>query len=178
MGILEASRVVEIDAPKSECYAIIADLPSTPEWQESMISLEVIETNTEGLASLVEIKSDGKVKGCPSLPTAPYVGGNVRDLSLEQIWADSPELRFARERGTEELWGFCATCTYAEVCRGGCSFTAHTTLGRRGNNPFCYHRAATLRKAGRRERLVQRERAAGQPYDFGRFEIIEEDWPV
>ena len=62
MGILEASRVVEIDAPKSECYAIIADLPSTPEWQESMISLEVIETNTEGLASLVEIKSDGKVK--------------------------------------------------------------------------------------------------------------------
>ncbi len=46
----------------SECYAIIADLPSTPEWQESMISLDVIETNSEGLASLVEIRSDGKVK--------------------------------------------------------------------------------------------------------------------
>ena len=96
------------------------------------------------------IESDGKVKGCPSLPTAPYVGGNVRDLSLEDIWRDSPELRFARERTTDELWGFCATCTYADVCRGGCSFTAHTTLGRRGNNPFCYHRAATRRKAGRR----------------------------
>ncbi|MBM4393661.1 MAG: radical SAM/SPASM domain-containing protein, partial [Deltaproteobacteria bacterium] len=51
-----------------------------------------------------------------------------------------------------------------------------TTLGRRGNNPFCYHRAATLKKRGRRERLVRVEAAAGEPYDFGRFEIIEEDW--
>lgn len=62
MGILEASRTVEIDAPKSECYAIISDLPNTPDWQESMISLDVLETNSDGLASLVEIKSDGKVK--------------------------------------------------------------------------------------------------------------------
>lgn len=62
MGILEASRTVEIDAPKSECYAIISDLPSTPEWQESMISIDVLETDSEGRASLVEIKSDGKVK--------------------------------------------------------------------------------------------------------------------
>ncbi|HMT03995.1 MAG: SRPBCC family protein [Solirubrobacterales bacterium] len=62
MGILEASRTVEIDAPKSECYAIISDLPATPEWQESMISIDVLETDSEGRASLVEIKSDGKVK--------------------------------------------------------------------------------------------------------------------
>ena len=62
MGILEASRTVEIDAPKSECYAIIADLATTPEWQESMISLDVLETDSEGRATLVEIRSDGKVK--------------------------------------------------------------------------------------------------------------------
>lgn len=47
-----------------------------------------------------------------------------------------------------------------------------------GNNPFCYYRAATLKKRGRRERLIQREAASGEPYDFERFEIIEEDWPV
>ena len=125
---------------------------------------------------VIGIESDGKVKGCPSLPSAPYVGGNVRDLSLEEIWQAAPELAFARTRGLDELWGFCKTCTYADVCKGGCTFTAHTTLGRRGNNPFCYHRAATLRKSGRRERLIHREAASGQPYDFGRFEIIEEAW--
>lgn len=123
------------------------------------------------------IESDGRVKGCPSLPSAPYVGGNVRELSLDRIWREAPELQFARRDRLDELWGFCRTCVYAEVCRGGCSFTAHTTLGRRGNNPFCYHRAATLRRRGRRERLVQVETAAGEPYDFGRFELVEEDWP-
>lgn len=66
MGILEASRTVEIEAPKSECYAIIADLPSTPEWQESMKSLDVLETDSEDQASLVEIKSDAKVRDLTS----------------------------------------------------------------------------------------------------------------
>jgi len=122
------------------------------------------------------IESDGTIKGCPSLPTAPYIGGNVRSVAIADAWRDAPALRFARERGTDELWGFCKGCMYADTCRGGCSFTAHTTLGRRGNNPFCYHRAATLKKRGRRERLVRVEAAGGEPYDFGRFEIIEEDW--
>ncbi len=35
--------------------------------------------------NVIGIESDGTVKGCPSLPTAAYAGGNVRDLSLEQI---------------------------------------------------------------------------------------------
>lgn len=72
MGILEASRTVEIDAPKSACYAIIADLPSTPEWQDSMIALEVLESDSEGRASLVEIKSDGKVKEITSRVAFEY----------------------------------------------------------------------------------------------------------
>ncbi len=123
------------------------------------------------------IEADGTVKACPSLPTAPYDGGKVTELSLSELWERSPELRFTRDRTTDELWGFCAGCDYAELCRAGCSFTAHCTLGRRGNQPFCYHRAETLRARGRRERLVQRERAAGAAYDFGRFELVEEPWP-
>jgi radical SAM protein with 4Fe4S-binding SPASM domain len=126
---------------------------------------------------VIGIESDGTIKGCPSLPTAPYAGGNVRDASLEQIWEHAAALRFARDRSLDELWGFCKSCYYADVCRGGCSWMAHTTLGRRGNNPFCYHRAVELKKRGLRERLVPVERAPSQPYDFGRFEIVEEAWP-
>jgi radical SAM protein with 4Fe4S-binding SPASM domain len=125
----------------------------------------------------ISIESDGTVKACPSLPTAPYTGGNVRTLAIEEIWAHAEAIRFVRDRTTAELWGYCKTCYYADVCRAGCSFTAHTTLGRRGNNPFCYHRAADLRKKGLRERLVHAEAAGGVPYDFGRFEIALEPWP-
>jgi len=128
-------------------------------------------------AHVIGIESDGVVKACPSLPTAPYVGGNVRELSLEQIWAEAPEMKFNHARSTDELWGFCKTCYYADVCRGGCAWTAHCTVGKRGNNPFCYHRAATLREQGKRERLEVAEQAPGDPYDFGRFRIVEEPWP-
>ena len=63
------------------------------------------------------IESDWRIKGCPSLPTAPYIGGNIRDLTLEELWNDTPELRFVRDRDTSELWGHCKGCYYADVCR-------------------------------------------------------------
>jgi radical SAM protein with 4Fe4S-binding SPASM domain len=126
--------------------------------------------------NVIGIESDGTVKACPSLPTAPYVGGNVRALSLPQIWEHGEAIRFARDRTVDELWGFCQSCYYADVCRGGCSWTAHCTLGRRGNNPFCYHRVKQLQRRGVRERLVVKEKAPNEPYDFGRLEIVEEPW--
>ncbi|MFO0660067.1 MAG: radical SAM protein [Polyangiaceae bacterium] len=120
------------------------------------------------------IESDGAVKGCPSLQTAHYVGGNLRERSIQSIWESSPELAFTRERTTDSLWGFCATCPFASVCLGGCSFTAHAVLGRPGNNPYCHFRARTLAAKGQRERLVRVDAAPGQPFDNGRFEIVVE----
>jgi radical SAM protein with 4Fe4S-binding SPASM domain len=126
---------------------------------------------------IMGIESDGTVKACPTLPTEQYAGGNVRDMSLEDLWEHSDKIRFSRDRTLDELWGFCRTCYYADVCRAGCSWTVHTTLGRRGNNPFCYHRVLELKKRGVREKLVHKERAPNKPYDFGRFDLVEERWP-
>lgn len=126
---------------------------------------------------LLGIESDGTLKACPTLPTEPYGAGNVLETTLEELWERAERLRFARDRTVDELWGFCKTCYYADVCKAGCSWTAHTTLGRRGNYPFCYYRVTELRKQGLRERLVPREAAPGRPYDFGRFELELEAWP-
>jgi uncharacterized membrane protein len=62
MGILKASSTVEVDAPLSKCYEIISDLEGSPRWQESMVACRVLETDSEGRAELVEIKSDAKVR--------------------------------------------------------------------------------------------------------------------
>jgi radical SAM protein with 4Fe4S-binding SPASM domain len=123
------------------------------------------------------IESDGTIKACPTLPTAPYGAGNVRDTTIQDLWESSKIMRFSRDRGTEELWGFCKTCYYGSVCQAGCSWTAHTLLGKRGNMPICYHRVTQLKRKGIRERLVKVEQAPGVPFDFGRFEIVEEPWP-
>lgn len=126
---------------------------------------------------ILGIESNGGVKGCPSLPAA-YVGGNLRDDGLRDVWERADALRFTRDGRQGELWGYCATCYYADDCLGGCSWTAHSLLGRRGNNPFCHHRALDLLRRGRRERVVRVVAPEGVPFDHGRFEIIEEDWPA
>ena len=84
-------------------------------------------------------------------------------------------MRYNRGRTTDSLWGFCADCYYADICLGGCTWTAESLLGRPGNNPMCHHRALEFEKQGKRERLVQVEQASGIPFDMGRFEIIVED---
>ncbi|MCP4806754.1 MAG: radical SAM protein [Proteobacteria bacterium] len=120
------------------------------------------------------IESNGDTKGCPSLPSAPYVKGNVGTEPLAEVWE---RLTFARDRTTEELWGHCKGCYYAEVCRGGCAWTSHTLLGKRGNMPYCHHRAETLEKQGIRERIEKVEAAPGEPFDFGRYRLVEEAVP-
>ena len=118
------------------------------------------------------IESNGDVKGCPSLPSRPYVGGNLREESVQRIWT-SKQLSFARENRKEELWGFCKTCYYAELCQGGCSWTSHTLLGKRGNMPYCHHRVMELAKKGLGERIVLDTPAEGLPFDFARYRLEE-----
>jgi hypothetical protein len=101
----------------------------------------------------------------------------MRDHSLLDIWEKAAPLRFTRERTVDDLWGFCRSCYYAEACMAGCSWTTHVLFGKPGNNPFCHHRALELMREGRRERLVRVKAAEGTPFDYGRFEIVEEAWP-
>nr|AVH79522.1 radical SAM/SPASM domain-containing protein [Synechococcus sp. PCC 9341] len=129
-----------------------------------------------GLSTL-GIEADGAIKGCPSLPTSAYTGGNIRDYSLRTIIEETEELRFnlgaGTPQGTDHLWGFCKTCEFAELCRGGCSWTAHVFFDKRGNNPYCHHRALTQQKRGIREEFALKYHAKGNPFDNGVFELTE-----
>ena len=130
------------------------------------------------------IEANGDIKGCPSLPTSTYVGGNIRERPLREILATA-ELEINAHQGTPEgsshLWGFCRDCDYAELCRGGCTWTAHVFFGQPGNNPYCHHRALMREQDGVRERLILESRAPGQPFDHGKFALKEEParapWP-
>jgi Y-X(10)_GDL-associated radical SAM protein len=127
--------------------------------------------------TVLALEADGTVKGCPSLATVGFAGGNVRNLSLEEIWAASPEIHFGRLRSIDDLWGFCRGCYYADVCRGGCTWTSHSLLGRPGNNPYCHHRVLELRKRGLRERIVKRQEAPRASFAVGEFELLTERIP-
>lgn len=123
--------------------------------------------------NVLGIEADGTIKGCPGLP-AHYAGGNIREKPLREIWEDGRALAFTRTRTRKDLWGYCAGCYYADVCMGGCTWTAHSLFGRAGNNPMCHYRALDMKRRGLRERLVKVENAPGLPFDHGRFEIVVE----
>jgi radical SAM protein with 4Fe4S-binding SPASM domain len=123
------------------------------------------------------IEADGTIKGCPSLPTVAWGGGNIRDASLLDIWERAGPLRYTRDRTVDDLWGYCRDCYYADTCRAGCTWTSDVFFGRPGNNPYCHHRALEFANRGERERLVPVATAPGQPFDHGRFELVVEAVP-
>ena len=123
----------------------------------------------------IGIEADGTIKGCPSMATATWGSGNVRDHALVEIWERGGPMRWNRGRGVESLWGYCRECYYAATCKAGCTWTSEALLGKPGNNPMCHHRALEMQRAGKRERFVQIERAPGQPFDQAKFELVLED---
>lgn len=109
MGTLRADRTVEIEAPIERCYEIIADLPSTPEWQETMVSLEVLDRDGQGRVKRAEIVSDAKVKQVTSILRFDYPGPNR--LTWEQ---EKGELKWLNgEWRLEELGVGRTRATYA-----------------------------------------------------------------
>lgn len=123
----------------------------------------------------IGIEADGSIKGCPSLSTQAYTGGNIRDRRLIDIIQNTDPLRMNlgvdTEQGTKDLWGACASCEYKVKCRGGCTATSHVLFGKKGNNPYCHHRAIQFARQGLGESIVQREQAPGRPFDHGVFDL-------
>jgi uncharacterized membrane protein len=62
MGLIKGDRSVEIDAPIERCFEIAANIEAAPEWQGSLQDVEVLERDGDKRATLVETKSDAKVK--------------------------------------------------------------------------------------------------------------------
>jgi len=120
------------------------------------------------------IESNGELKGCPSLGGPTNQGGSWRQYGLRMLWERSQEIRYVRDRTLDDLWGFCRTCYYADVCRGGCTATSEPLLGRPGNNPFCHHRALELDRQGLRERIERVAEAPDIPFGTGLWQVIRE----
>jgi ribosome-associated toxin RatA of RatAB toxin-antitoxin module len=92
MGTISGERSVEIEAPMARCYEIASDIDHAPEWQGSLLDVEVLERDGEKRALLVETESDAKVK-------------NVR-ATLRFSYEEPASIRWVQEKGeTKALTG-------------------------------------------------------------------------
>ena len=99
--------------------------------------------------TVVGIESNGNIKGCLSLPSQMngvdhFVEGNVRHNKLREIWNRPDVFSYNRQFSVQMLGGFCRTCEYAEICRGGCTWTTFAENGSVRDNPYCYWRQKHL----------------------------------
>jgi radical SAM protein with 4Fe4S-binding SPASM domain len=104
----------------------------------------------------VGIEADGGVKGCLSLQAKwgardPFVEGNLRTETLDQIWHRPGVFAYNREFAVEGLTGPCKSCSYGEICRGGPHCLSSAVNGLLTENPYCYHAltAGADRRQGR-----------------------------
>jgi len=84
------------------------------------------------------IESDGKIKGCLSMPEE-FVEGNIRDTSLTEIWNNPEGFVYNRKFTRDTATGVCHDCRYLPLCRGGCTTTSISASGERANNPYCIY---------------------------------------
>ena len=110
MGLIKGDRSVEIDAPIERCFEIAANIEAAPEWQGSLQDVEVLERDGDKRATLVETKSDAKVKSVRAVLRFTYeeprriewVQEKGETKSLRGWW-DFEDLGDGRTRATYAL---------------------------------------------------------------------------
>ncbi len=110
MAKLSDSASTDIDAPIDAVWPIVQDVASWPEWQGTLGSLDILETDGEGRASLCAVAFDAKVTQikmtleCSYAPPARVnfarTSGDLSDLSG---WWTLEDLGDGRTKATYQL---------------------------------------------------------------------------
>lgn len=85
--VLDASRTVEVDAPIERCYELAADIEGAPDWQETLLDVEVLERDDQKRPLVVETVSDAVVRKARTTLRFSYDPPN--GLSWEQVEGDA-----------------------------------------------------------------------------------------
>ena len=110
MGVIKGDRSVEVDAPIQRCFEIAANIDAAPEWQGSLQDVDVLERDDAKRATLVETKSDAKVKSVRALlrfsydePTRIEWVQEKGDTKALRGWWEFEDLGGGRTRATYAL---------------------------------------------------------------------------
>ena len=85
------------------------------------------------------VTSDGKVKGCLSMPDE-LVEGDLRKKDLWEIWFDQSSFQYTRNYSVKMLGENCKDCDEAKLCQGGCSSMSYGATETFHNDPYCFYR--------------------------------------
>ena len=82
------------------------------------------------------ITSDGKIKGCLTMPDE-LIEGDLRKDDLWDIWFHPASFAYCRNFSRGMIGENCMFCDKIEMCKGGCSAKSYATTGQFHNDPQC-----------------------------------------
>jgi len=71
---LGGSASSEIDASLEQVWGVVEDVLRAPDWQDGLLSMDALETDDQGRATLVEAENDAKVRTVRSIVRFSYDG--------------------------------------------------------------------------------------------------------
>ena len=102
MAKLSDSASTDIDAPIDAVWPIVQDVASWPEWQGTLGSLDILETDGEGRASLCAVAFDAK----------------VTQIKMKLACSYAPPARMTFERTSGDLAGLSGSWTVEDLGDG------------------------------------------------------------
>jgi radical SAM protein with 4Fe4S-binding SPASM domain len=140
------SRETGLEIRPADSCGYFTELAFGPEWHGC----------SAGIAAC-GIMSDGRVKGCLSMPDE-LIEGDLREHDLWDIWFRPGAFAYTRdfqgENGGVRLLGpNCTGCEHGLQCAGGCTSMSFTTSGQFHNDPYCFHGIQNREGLGMETRL-------------------------
>jgi uncharacterized membrane protein len=62
MPVIKGTSDAEIEAPIERCWAVVEDVPSAPDWQGGLVSMDVVDRDDAGRALVCDAVSDAKLR--------------------------------------------------------------------------------------------------------------------
>lgn len=139
LGMLELGRFIQYWAPKSEKEGTRIIPSDGLEYIDGISNSERPWRGCPAGWVTCGITSDGKVKGCLSLPDE-LVEGDLRKNDLWSIWFHPDSFAYTRRFSYSELGSNCNSCNKAMECLGGCSSNSYAASGKFHNDPYCFYK--------------------------------------
>ena len=133
---LPKGREAGLELRAADSCGYYTELWTGPEWY-----------GCNGGITAVGIMSDGRIKGCLSMPDE-LADGDLRRNDLWDIWFRPGAFAYSRDYEYGRLGPNCAGCENGDQCRGGCTSMSYTMTGRDHNDPYCFKAIRLRRTAG------------------------------
>jgi hypothetical protein len=62
MTLLSGTSEADVDAPVDRCWAVVQDVGRWPDWQQGIVSVEVVERDDDGRPLVCDTVLDAKIK--------------------------------------------------------------------------------------------------------------------